>query len=121
MLMAVLIVEDEPLVRLMMVDTFEELGFDVVEAATSLEAMALLDKPHICGLVTDIELPGAMNGLELAHVVRGRLENLAIFICSGRVLPPKQELPADARFFAKPLRKEDLTEIADEFRRRTQS
>jgi len=113
--MAILVVEDEPLVRLSIVDTFEELGLEVVEASSAEEALGILAGRELCGVLTDIELGGGMNGLALAHKMREQLSDVPIVICSGHVLPLITELPRDAIFRAKPLFPDELARIGEEF------
>jgi CheY-like chemotaxis protein len=71
--MVVLVVEDETLVRMFMADFLDEAGFKVFEAVNADEALTVLQaRPDIQVVVTDIEMPGTMNGLELTRVVRER-------------------------------------------------
>ena len=82
---AVLIVEDEPLVRFCAVQTVEEAGFDVIEAANADEAIAILEsRQDIRVVFTDIHMPGSMDGLKLAHAVRDRWPPIKIIVTSGR-------------------------------------
>jgi CheY-like chemotaxis protein len=100
---AVLIVEDEPLVRLCAVETVEEAGFRVIEAADADEAIRILEsRSDIRAVFTDIHMPGSMDGLKLAHAVRDRWPPIKIIVTSGRELVTAQELPDGGRFFAKP-------------------
>jgi CheY-like chemotaxis protein len=100
---AVLIVEDEPLVRLCAVETVEAAGFTVIEAANADEAIRILeDRSDIRVVFTDIHMPGSMDGLKLAHAVRDRWPPIKIIVTSGRETVAEQELPAGGRFFAKP-------------------
>jgi CheY-like chemotaxis protein len=100
---AVLIVEDEPLVRLCAVETVEAAGFTVIEAANADEAIRILeDRSDIRVVFTDIHMPGSMDGLKLAHAVRDRWPPIKIIVTSGRERVADQELPAGGRFFAKP-------------------
>lgn len=70
---AVLIVEDEPLIRMGAVDLIEEAGFEVYEAGRADAAIALLELHQDIRLIfTDVDMPGSMDGLKLAHYVRGR-------------------------------------------------
>lgn len=101
----VLIVEDEPLVRMSAVAMIEEAGFRTYEAANADEAIALLEKhADIRILFTDIDMPGSMDGLKLAHYVRGRWPPVKIIVTSGHVQVGRQDMPRDATFFAKPYR-----------------
>jgi CheY-like chemotaxis protein len=101
----VLIVEDEPLVRMSAVAMIEEAGCQTYEAANADEAIALLEKhAEIRILFTDIDMPGSMDGLKLAHYVRGRWPPVKIIVTSGHVQVGRQDMPRDATFFAKPYR-----------------
>jgi CheY-like chemotaxis protein len=100
---SVLVVEDEALIRMGVVVDFEEAGFNVLEAADTDEAIALLrSHPEIQALFTDIEIPGSMNGLMLAAAVHDRWPPIKIIVTSGRVLVRKRDLPEDAQFMPKP-------------------
>jgi CheY-like chemotaxis protein len=103
--LAVLIVEDEPLIRMSAAAIVEEAGFQTYEAANADEAIALLEKHADIGvLFTDIDMPGSMDGLKLAHYVRGRWPPVKIIVTSGHVQAGHQDIPRDALFFAKPYR-----------------
>ena len=99
----VLIVEDEPLLRLLAVEAVEEAGFVALEAANADEAVVLLEaRPDICLLLTDINMPGSMDGLKLAHAVRNRWPPIKILVVSAAVAPKPSELPPDCCFLGKP-------------------
>ena len=109
----VLVVEDELLVRMSTVATFEDLGCEVLEAASTDDAMAILNlNPSLRLLFTDIQLPGTVDGLELARMVRRQWPNICIVLSSGRVLRPEASLPDGVRFIAKPYYQHDLEDIA---------
>jgi CheY-like chemotaxis protein len=100
---AVLIVEDEPLVRFCAVQTVEEAGFEVVEATNADEAIAILESRRDIRVVfTDVHMPGSMDGLKLAHAVRHRWPPIKIIVTSGRDRIDQRDLPDGGRFFAKP-------------------
>jgi CheY-like chemotaxis protein len=106
---AILIVEDELLVRLCAVDTVAAAGFEVIEASSADEAIRILEcRNDIRVVFTDIHMPGSMDGLKLAHAVRDRWPPIKIIVTSGRQLVTKDDLPEGGRFFAKPY---DPTEI----------
>ena len=99
----VLVVEDEPLIRMTAVDMFEDAGFTVVEATSghdALHALRLMPDLHI--LFTDIELPGDMNGLALALVIEKEFPDVGLIIVSGRVSPERAEMPVKGIFLPKP-------------------
>lgn len=98
-----LVVEDEPLLRLNHIDLASSAGFDTVEAGSAAEAMTILEaRNDIRVLFTDIRMPGTMDGLALAHVVRDRWPPTVIVICSGNDEPDADALPKEAVFVAKP-------------------
>lgn len=81
-----LVVEDEPLLRMLAIEVVEEAGFVAIEARDADEAVALLEsRSDIALLFTDINMPGSMDGLKLAHAVRGRWPPIKILLVSGRV------------------------------------
>lgn len=98
----VLVVEDEPLIRLTLIDALEDAGFRVIEAETADEAMDLIAEHTVHLLFTDIQMPGDMTGIDLAHVVAKRFPEAGIIVASGRLTPDDIDLPASAEFFSKP-------------------
>jgi two-component sensor histidine kinase/DNA-binding response OmpR family regulator len=100
----VLIVEDEMMLRMRAVDIVEDAGFCPVEAVNADEALSILEsRSDISLLFTDIQMPGSMDGLKLAHAVHDRWPSIKIILVSGQVSPSAAEKPADSRFFGKPL------------------
>ncbi|MDB5599536.1 MAG: response regulator receiver [Xanthobacteraceae bacterium] len=99
----VLVVDDEALLRMLAVDVVEQAGCTALEAGDADEAIALLEAiPDISVLFTDIHMPGRMDGLKLAHVVRQRWPAIGIIVVSGLVRPGPYELPSNSCFFCKP-------------------
>ncbi len=106
----VLVVEDEPLQRLMAIDLVEDAGFDVVDVASAAEAIGVLEsRPDICIVFTDIDMPGGLNGMQFAASIRDRWPPIELIIVSGKRIPPADELPARGVFFAKPYKKGEVT------------
>jgi CheY-like chemotaxis protein len=100
----VLVVEDEMLLRMRAVDMVEDAGFTPLEAVDADEAVAILDsRSDIALLFTDIQMPGRMDGLKLAHAVHERWPQIKIILVSGQLRPASIDIPADSRFFGKPL------------------
>src|SRR6201991_3402870 len=100
----VLVVEDEMILRMRAVDIVEDAGFCPVEAVNADEAISILEsRSDISLLFTDIQMPGTMDGLKLAHAVHDRWPTIKIILVSGQVKPSAAERPADSRFFGKPL------------------
>jgi two-component sensor histidine kinase/CheY-like chemotaxis protein len=106
----VLVVEDEMVLRMRAVDIVEDAGFTAVEAVNADEAISILEaRSDISLLFTDIQMPGSMDGLKLAHAVHDRWPAIKIILVSGQVNLSEAERPADSRFFGKPLGVEEMT------------
>lgn len=107
----VLIVEDEPLLRMLAMDVVEEAGFVALEADDAYEAVALLEsRPDISVLFTDVNMPGSVDGLKLAHAVRDRWPRIKILVVSGEVRLQQSELPSNSCFVGKPYRAAAMVE-----------
>jgi CheY-like chemotaxis protein len=100
---AVLIVEDEFLLRMQAVDMIEEAGFEVAEARNADEAIKLLEtRKDIRIVFTDIEMPGSMDGLWLARAIRDRWPPIELILTSGKHRLDSSELPVRGHFVPKP-------------------
>lgn len=100
----VLVVEDEMLLRMRAVDMVEDAGYTSVQAVDADEAVAILEsRSDIALLFTDIQMPGSMDGLRLAHAVHERWPPIKIILVSGQLKLADIEIPANGRFFGKPL------------------
>jgi len=97
----ILIVEDEPLVRMFAADISGEAGFAVLETGTADEALQIIAGTLLAAVMTDIEMPGSLDGLELARCIEAKA-GIPVVIVSGRRLPRPDELPQEALFLAKP-------------------
>jgi two-component sensor histidine kinase len=98
------VVEDEMVLRLRAVDIVEDAGFTAVEAVNADEALAILEsRSDISLLFSDIQMPGSMDGLKLAHAVHDRWPSIKIILVSGQIKVCDSDKPADSRFFGKPL------------------
>ncbi|WP_242097141.1 response regulator [Sphingomonas sp. CROZ-RG-20F-R02-07] len=99
----VLIVEDEPLILIHSRLALEDAGFDVIVAGDSDEALAVIGRrPDVTTLFTDVNIPGALDGLALAEAARRHHPAMAIFVTSGIYRPESGALPAGAHFLPKP-------------------
>ena len=115
----VLVVEDEPLIRMSAVYMLAEAGFDVVEAGSSDEAIALLEaNTRIRIVFTDIDLPGSMNGLKLAAAIRDRWPPIELILTSGHIHVGEEDLPERGLFLEKPYSAQQLTEAMRSFGQR---
>ena len=100
----VLVVEDELLLRMRAVDMVQDAGYTSIEAVDADAALAVLEsRSDIALLFTDIQMPGSMDGLELARAVTKRWPPIKIILVSGQLSLAKGEIPLDSLFFAKPL------------------
>jgi two-component sensor histidine kinase/CheY-like chemotaxis protein len=100
----VLVVEDEMILRMRAVNIVEDAGFCPVEAVNADEAISILEsRSDISLLFTDIQMPGSIDGLKLAHAVHERWPSIKIILVSGQVKPSDAERPENSRFFGKPL------------------
>jgi DNA-binding NtrC family response regulator len=99
----VLIVEDEPLVRMVAVELLQDAGFEVCEADHADKAIPVLEAQNtVRVLFTDVRMPGSMNGYALAHYVHGRWPNINIIVTSGHTRVRNDSLPPGAVFIPKP-------------------
>jgi CheY-like chemotaxis protein len=99
----VLVVEDEGLVRLDAVESLRAAGFQVVEAGSADEALRAFEAREDIDLVfTDIDIPGAMDGLELARFLHQRRPQVRLILTSGTVRPAAHEIPEAGEFLRKP-------------------
>ena len=100
---AVLVVEDDPLLLADGVDLIEDAGFTAYQAPDADRAIALMEQhPDIRVLFTDIDMPGTMDGLKLAHYVRERWPPVVIIVTSGLQNVALSDMPSDGFYFAKP-------------------
>ena len=98
---AVLLVEDDVLIRLAVAAELRSEGLTVVEAACAAEALSILESGMGIGAVfTDIYLPGELDGVGLARVIGERFPHIPCILTSGNRLPPNA--PSDCLFVAKP-------------------
>jgi CheY-like chemotaxis protein len=111
----VLVVEDEPLLRLGVSALLEDAGFEVAEAPNADDAIARLEADSSIRLVlTDVDMPGSMDGLKLALYVSRRWPPVRIIVISGKVVPRDGELPPEAQFLSKPYEEPALLGVIGE-------
>ena len=100
---AVLIVEDDYLIRMDAVDMIRDAGFKTYDASSADQAILLMDQHSDIGILfTDIDMPGSMDGLKLAAYVRDRWPPVVIIVASGATGVDHKMLPTGASFFPKP-------------------
>lgn len=107
----ILVVDDEFLIRFMVSDVLREAGYHVVEACDGDEGLTMLQSGQTIDLiVTDVRMPGAIDGMELTRRSKALDPSRRVIVCSGH-LQPEESGPADA-FLAKPYSVEALLQIA---------
>jgi CheY-like chemotaxis protein len=111
----VLVVEDEPFVRLLGVDLLEEAGFAVLEACNADEALSLLEAhPEVRAVFSDVEMPGSLDGLGLARRICQRWPQVGIVLTSGHRVRAEVS-PWEGRFLPKPYDGKALVRQIEEF------
>lgn len=107
----VLLVEDEALVRLVASDILADAGFRTLEACGADEALTMLEaKPETVAVVTDVKMPGSLDGFALVHLVASRWPETGIVVVSAHTRPGEGDLPDHALFLAKPYQPSALIE-----------
>jgi CheY-like chemotaxis protein len=110
--MVILVIEDEPLIRITTVEYFVEAGFEALEAANADEAIEVLEsRDDIRVIFTDINMSGSMDGLKLARAVRDRWPPILIIITSGLRRISKEKMPDGCHFFQKPYKPEHIVRV----------
>ncbi len=105
----VLVVEDEMVLRMRAVEIVEDAGFTAIEAINADEALTILEsRSDISLLFSDVQMPGSMDGLKLAHAVHDRWPSIKIILVSGQIEVPDADKPVESRFFGKPLEVEQM-------------
>lgn len=104
----VLLVEDEPLVRIIAAASLEEAGYEVLEAGDAMEALALISVRGDVGvLFTDVNMPGSLDGLSLAELIHEHWPDVRLVVTSGRTL--ERKLPDSGAFLPKPYTLAEMT------------
>lgn len=110
----ILVVEDEFLVNWAITEELQSNGCQVISAFTADEAIQILQsRSDIEVVFTDIDMPGSMDGLRLAAVIRDRWPPIQVIVTSGKVAPPA--LPAQVSFLAKPYTVSDIVRRVEEY------
>ena len=108
----VLVVEDEALLRALTVGILEDVGFEVVEAPTADFATLVLEKrSDIRVVVTDVNMPGRLNGFQLARIIEDYHRHVRVVVASGKSFPAPGEMSPDAIFMMKPYSNDTLVQV----------
>jgi CheY-like chemotaxis protein len=99
----VLVVEDNTIIRMGAVDLVVSAGYEAIEARDADEAIRILESRSDIDLVfTDVQMPGSMDGIKLAHYIRERWPPVKLILASGNAILEESILPTGSGFFAKP-------------------
>ena len=105
----VLIVEDEMMLRMRAVEMVTGAGYTPLEALDAAEAFVILEsRTDIALMCTDIQMPGKIDGVGLAHAVYERWPKIKIIVVSGQLDLPHLDLPPRSRFIGKPLNADEV-------------
>ena len=112
----VLVVEDEPIVRMAAMDMVADAGFFPIEARNATDAVEILEQRMDIRIVfTDIDMPGGLDGVKLAAAIRDRWPPIEIILTSGNLRPVAEVMPARSVFLAKPYTESQLAERIRQF------
>jgi two-component system, response regulator PdtaR len=102
--------------RLHAVSLVEDAGYIAVEASDADEAITILEaRKDIRIVFTDIDMPGSMDGLKLAHAIRERWPPIELILTSGHFDIRNDEIPERGRFFPKPYRDQEIISALQHF------
>jgi CheY-like chemotaxis protein len=106
----VLVAEDEFLILEYLADILSEAGFDVIRTFNADEAIEVLEtRADIFAILTDIDMPGSMDGLKLAASVRDRWPPIHVIVTTGKNIG--RDIPSGAHFLPKPFGPDNLLEL----------
>ena len=112
----VLVVDDEPLLRLVNADMLIDAGFEVIEAASGDEALALLEQNSAVRVVfTDVEMPGRIDGFALADCIERTWPEIGVVVTSGRCVPKPSFNAVAQRFLPKPYSMDHVVRLIGAF------
>ncbi|MEH3046289.1 response regulator [Sphingomonas adhaesiva] len=101
----VLIVEDEPVLRIDAIDMVERAGFEAVEAMGVDDAIAILERRIDIRIVyMDLDMPRGVKGIEIAAAIRNRWPPIEIVLTAASFAAEDLDLPVRSEFYAKPIR-----------------
>ena len=106
----ILVVDDDPYLLDLLMETLKAIGYDAVGAASGDEALDLVEKNEIHLVITDIKMPG-MNGMELAQLLKGRFPKLPIIFITGVFSPDVLQGQKVDGILAKPFRINQIEEL----------
>jgi CheY-like chemotaxis protein len=99
----VLVVEDDPITLRLSVCATKAAGFDAIAVTSADEALSVLEtRADIRVVFTDVQMPGSMNGIQLAAVIVRRWPAIRILITSAQIRLADKNLPGHSVFLSKP-------------------
>lgn len=109
----ILVVEDEPLIRFILSDELADAGHTVIEAASALEAIAALGSwDRLDAMITDVDMPGGLSGLDLMTLVRSTRPATNVWVVSGRDV--RSQIVSGISFLPKPYDCRELVHLVSE-------
>lgn len=108
MYLKILLVEDEPFILMDVELQLQQDSHIVVSASNADKAIVVLRNEAVDLVLSDIDMPGSMDGIGLAAAVRDRWPSVRIVLMSGKQRPTLDELPSETRFMSKPFNKSQL-------------
>ncbi|KIQ06507.1 MULTISPECIES: response regulator [Pseudomonas] len=102
MTFTVLLAEDEQILRDLLVELISPLSLDVIQCASADEALGHLEHKAVDLLLSDIRMPGHLDGWELAEIVWVRWPELPVILTSGHMQVTAQQMPENSVFIPKP-------------------
>lgn len=112
----VLVVDDEPLLRIFNVDILSDAGFDVLEASDADEALRVLSCTRDIRVVfTDVDMPGPTDGFALANQIEAQWPEIGVLVTSGRRFPDDSCSATARRFVPKPYSASQVVDLIDAF------
>jgi CheY-like chemotaxis protein len=112
---AILVVEDEALIRLNAVDFLTDEGYVVLQAPNADEAIRILESREDVALVfTDVNVPGSMDGLRLVELIHRRWPPVSLIVTSGKNALRDSDLPDSGRFIPKPYTNERILQVVQQ-------
>jgi two-component system, response regulator PdtaR len=107
----VLVVEDDPIIRMGALQLVVAAGFEALEACGADEAIRILeDREDIRLVFTDVGMPGTMDGIKLSHYIRDRWPPVKLIVASGKAILDESHLPLGTKLFHKPYHESSIIE-----------
>lgn len=111
---SVLVVEDEPLIRMYLSDVLGQAGFHVLVASNGEDGLVLAKRENVCAIISDVAMPGPVNGFELARRVKSDSPSIGVVLLSGVMEPADYHLPRGVLFMPKPVKAATLLRLVRE-------